>query len=817
MNLKKKAITILTIFFLAAGMITGGTVTASAAGAVRNTNVTNPSSGNVLISYEGDFLYVSKDTILARLNEIRYEACSEGVYGLSMSDYVPLRWSSDLEWIAQTRAAEAALYHSHTRPNWSYYESLRYNGVYSDNECLYWGGSVGIMRAIESWYSEKFGGGDTSHYRAIIDPRKRQVAVGGFVPTAGWGAITAEFTPDGNLYEAQTGAVGRYTQILEVANSKVTVSSVSAPSKAHIGIPAQATLRATASFSGSASVGLVGGASWSSSNTGIATVDSTGYVRGVSAGTTTISATYRGNTVSTSVTIEGHTWNGTGVEKEPTCIQEGVGYVSCSYCSVKKEGSEFALAKIPHPYGEWEIRTAPTCTASGSRKKTCNICKDVVVEAVPPLGHDWDRWVVTKRATVNEEGEETRYCKRDSSHFETRTIPKKESEEISVDRIYGSTRFETSLLVADKLKEKLGKDKFDVVILAYGRNYADALAGSYLSNVLSAPILLVDSGKDRINAVQAYIKNNLNAGGTIYLLGGTAVVPDSAVAGLNGYTVTRLWGKDRFETNIAILQEAAKFTGDREILVCSGGGFADSLSAAAVGRPILLVRSNLLDSQKHYLKKLGGNKKFCIIGGEGAVTDWIADELEVYGTVERIGGSTRYETSVNVAKRFFTSPENGVFAFGQDFPDGLCGGALAYASGAPLILTATGRTEFAEAYALEANMLTGMALGGPTLISENSMNAIFRLPLLAEPGENTGEDENTDGKENGNGDETAGGETAAGTENAAADSESAVAVNEAEAVSDEENESAEASSVTETAETADESSPESEVPAETEN
>ena len=120
MNIKKKTITILTMITLAATMLIGGVTTASAAGAVRNTNVTSATSGNTLVTYEGDFLYESKDTILARLNEIRYEACQEGQYGLSMSDYVPLRWSSEMEWIAQTRAAEAALYHSHTRPNWTY-------------------------------------------------------------------------------------------------------------------------------------------------------------------------------------------------------------------------------------------------------------------------------------------------------------------------------------------------------------------------------------------------------------------------------------------------------------------------------------------------------------------------------------------------------------------------------------------------------------------------------------------------------------------------------------------------------------------------
>ena len=748
----KKTISIFTILILASILIFGSVSTASAAGAVRNTDVTSATAGNTLIMYEGDFQYVSKDTILARLNAIRYEACSQGMYGLTMSDYVPLRWSSDMEWIAQTRAAEAALYHSHTRPNWTYCESLRHNGVASDNECLYWGGSVSIMGAIESWYSEKFDSGDTSHYRAIIDPDARQVAIGGFVPTAGWGAVAAEFTPLSNLYEDQTGSSGRFTQILEVDSSKVSVTSVDVPSTVHIGMPKDSVIYGTANFSSSASVRLTGSFNWSSSNTGIATVSSHGQVTGVNAGTATITITFRGKSVSDTVKVEGHNWTGRGTDKEPTCIEEGVGYLSCSVCGVKKAGSEYTIDKIPHPYGEWTTRIPATCTDDGSRKKVCRICGDTVVEAVPALGHDWDRWRVTKRATASEEGLETRVCKTDGTHFETRAIPVKNSDEEEQTRIYGDTRFETSLLMADEYKDRLGIDKFNAVIIAYGRKYADALAGSYLSCVLEAPILLVDSRQDHISAVQEYITANMNTGSSIYLLGGEAVVPNSVVAGLDGYKVTRLWGKDRYETNIAILNEAAKYTNDKEIMVCSGSGFADSLSAAALGRPILLVKPNLQDTQRHYLKLLGESKTFYIIGGEGAVTPSVEKELNVYGTTARIGGDTRYETSVNVAKQFFKNPECGVFAFGQDFPDGLCGGALAYAMDAPLILTSDGRTSAAETYAKDSDMISGIVLGGPSLIGDDSVNRIFGLvtepeeeePVLTEGTENACDEQLSD-------------------------------------------------------------------------
>lgn len=296
-----------------------------------------------------------------------------------------------------------------------------------------------------------------------------------------------------------------------------------------------------------------------------------------------------------------------------------------------------------------------------------------------------------------------------------------------VNRLYGSTRYETSLKVADSLKKKRSLDKFSTIILASGRNFPDTMAGSYLSCVICAPILLVDSRQDHIAAVQSYINANLKSGGKIYLLGGPAVVPDKAVTGLSGYSVTRLSGEDRYETNLAILKEALKYSKSNEILVCSGDGFADSLSAAAVGKPILLVKDSLEKSQIDYLKSLTGTKTFDIIGGTGAVSDQVKKELNNYGTTTRIGGSTRYETSVNVAKKFFAKPESVVLAYGKDYPDGLCGGALAYAMNGPVVLTENGKTKAAEAYTLTAGMKYGAVLGGSSLISDVFVKAIYYM------------------------------------------------------------------------------------------
>ncbi len=291
-------------------------------------------------------------------------------------------------------------------------------------------------------------------------------------------------------------------------------------------------------------------------------------------------------------------------------------------------------------------------------------------------------------------------------------------------RYSGKNRYETAIKAADALKEQLGVEKFDSVILACGSNYADALAGSYLATVKNAPILLVDNLQSSIDLAQAYINNNLKPNGAIFILGGTGAVPDSAVAGLTGFTVTRLKGKDRYETNIAILEEAG-VTGN-EFLVCSGTGFADSLSASAVGKPILLVGASIMDSQKSYVQSLSG-KEFYIIGGKGAVSLDLESYFSSLGTTTRIGGSNRFETSANVAKTFFTEPNKAVLAYAMNFPDGLSGGPLAYAMGGPLLLVSNGFSAKASEYAYEANIRVGSVLGGTSLISDDEVRNVFHL------------------------------------------------------------------------------------------
>jgi len=299
-------------------------------------------------------------------------------------------------------------------------------------------------------------------------------------------------------------------------------------------------------------------------------------------------------------------------------------------------------------------------------------------------------------------------------------------ETSGVKRLAGNSRYETSFAIANEMKVALGIDKFDTIVLANSDSFADALAGSYLAAVKKAPIIIAKQKYAGI--VCEYLNANLAEGGTIYILGGTVAMPDSILADMAiDYVPQRLAGENRYDTNLAILGEAG--VSGKDILVATGQDFADSLSASATGLPILLVNGKpgktLSEAQKDFLAGVTG--KIYIIGGESAVPESMVQQIETASgkETERIAGGSRYETSVKIAGQFLGGAESAVVAYASTFPDGLCGGPLAYAVGAPLILTKDGKSE-APGYTTGNNITSGYVLGGDGLISDEFAKTIFQ-------------------------------------------------------------------------------------------
>lgn len=342
---------------------------------------------------------------------------------------------------------------------------------------------------------------------------------------------------------------------------------------------------------------------------------------------------------------------------------------------------------------------------------------------IAATGHNFE-WIIDKEAAYKENGikhEECTYCnlkRNENTEFERDVL----FEGSTALRLAGIHRYDTSILCSDSLKMQMGLEEYKNIVVASGEDYPDALAGSYLAKVKDAPILLTSPVMDELTA--EYIKYNLKADGTVYILGGTGVVSaelEEMLADKN-IKAERLAGKTRYETNIAILEEAG--VKDEDILVCSGNGFADSLSASAVGLPIMLVNTEITEYQQEYLAALD-TQNIYLIGGEGAVNEDVEQHLNKGYNVQRLAGKTRYVTSALVAKEFFPKANNVVLAYAQNFPDGLSGGPLAMSLDAPLLLVDNNSYNDTAKYVSDAGAIRTVILGGPTLISDKVVNAIL--------------------------------------------------------------------------------------------
>ena len=183
------------------------------------------------------------------------------------------------------------------------------------------------------------------------------------------------------------------------------------------------------------------------------------------------------------IEVGDHTYGEWKITKEPTTTETGSRERTCSTCNYKDReilpvhkhshnnkwekddaqhwrlcscGEKFDIAD--HSFDNWTITKEPTTTETGSRERTCSICKYTQTETLPVHTHDvhdeawkydktqhwqecscgeklnvanhaYGEWRVTKPATETEEGSKARDCTV-CDHVQTETIPMLEHEHI---------------------------------------------------------------------------------------------------------------------------------------------------------------------------------------------------------------------------------------------------------------------------------------------------------------------------------------------------------------------------------------------------
>lgn len=320
-SLKNKITTILLLFTLCLSLFQHP-LTAQAA-SVRGADVNKAGNGNLLVGVPGSYERVSKTKILKRINEIRKEACTKGYINpatgrkLKPSDYVPMEWSSNLEWIAQLRAAESTINESHTRPNGKSCFSIKRKNEQSWAENLAWNYS-GLMHGIEQWYDEKNDwvnqntNAVTGHYTSMINPNYQYVGLGSFLrSTGGWYGISAEFSSSNTGSKAQSKLKGETTQAVEVSKKYAQKAALDAPSSIKLKKKKNLAVTCKVSFPGimggqnTTSGRIVNGITWSSSKPSVLSVSPSGKITAKKTGKAVITAKVKGwKTLKKTITVK---------------------------------------------------------------------------------------------------------------------------------------------------------------------------------------------------------------------------------------------------------------------------------------------------------------------------------------------------------------------------------------------------------------------------------------------------------------------------------------------------------------------------------
>lgn len=255
-----------------------------------------------------------------------------------------------------------------------------------------------------------------------------------------------------------------------------------------------------------------------------------------------------------------------------------------------------------------------------------------------------------------------------------------------MDLYAGNNRYATAVEISKK-----SFSSTDTVILALGTNFPDALAGGPLAITENAPILLTTPTSLRPETLYEILRLGASK---VMILGSDGAISKAIDAELQSYgiIVERVYGDSRYGTAVEVAKKVrSKTTDHSKVILASGTTFADALAigsyAAKEGIPILLTRPDVLTPTTKTALQEFAVDEVLIVGDVTALSSTVENEIRSMGILtSRVFGANRFNTSVSIAARYFSSSENAVFANGMVFADALAAAPFAARMNAPIIL-----------------------------------------------------------------------------------------------------------------------------------
>ncbi|QBP41770.1 cell wall-binding repeat-containing protein [Paenisporosarcina antarctica] len=251
----------------------------------------------------------------------------------------------------------------------------------------------------------------------------------------------------------------------------------------------------------------------------------------------------------------------------------------------------------------------------------------------------------------------------------------------------GVSRYDTAVEIA----RRGWTGKRDHAVLGRGDLPVDALAGSVLAYKLDTPVLLTRTSSLPAS-VKDYLKETLNPGATVYILGGTIAISPAVETELKqmGYKFKRVAGKSRTDTSL----EIAKIVGGTTNSVFFATGnekSSDALSispyAARNQMPIIIQQGTKLSQATADYLKSSGTTTANLIGGADVVSSGVETTLKKAGyATDRTFGTSRVDTSIAINKKFVMPGDSLAIGNAYSFVDALAGSVLSAKKNSPILL-----------------------------------------------------------------------------------------------------------------------------------
>lgn len=366
-------------------------------------------------------------TILNMINEMRTSSTDAWYWKQDdttktyCTNLQPLQYDYDLEKTAMQRAAEIAIIYSHTRPNnkdtfSAFYENSVYYTYAGENIAAGYGTADSVN---DGWREDNELYAGQGHRRNMLNSKFNCVGIG-HVYYNGFHYWVENFAYRDKVNTTPVSADNTETTLtIPVATSKISNFHITFDKDEYSLKTGESTSISVSDPAisvfghwGSRFVFVTDTPDLTIADSTVATLS--GTITGISEGDTTISASLYGLTAHQTAAVKVHNcenhWDDGKITTPPTCTKTGVKQYTCTICSETKTEE---IAALGHDYSsDWTIDTAAACETVGSKSHHCTRCdskKDIT--EIPASGkHTWNNGVITKPATIAEEGVKTYTC-----------------------------------------------------------------------------------------------------------------------------------------------------------------------------------------------------------------------------------------------------------------------------------------------------------------------------------------------------------------------------------------------------------------------